>query len=823
MNITKNEEVNDILKKLETLIARLDPMYDYTEEGEDKSAFTIMKEVSIEMINDAIKEFKKNIPELKKTLLYYLNDEFKESIEETLAKGRTEYNKNIKPSPDNIEDLIEDLRVLYSQELPSREYFHAINIRQQAEDFSKYTAKERKLLKMPKEFTPVEFDEMKDPVLVELQNKFDKYLTLYEKLLGKKYKKSLIINRKKEDAEKAIRKDKEDALKAREELLARQRAEKEARKPKKSRKQLEQEKYGVSGTIPENVSILDDIDKKLTSYSVPAKVKKGLFSDIKDLVSSIVEEETKSEEYYDKNGKLLTREDLKKICQKLEEPPIQVIPKSSTFKPKQPKSRMDKIAETLKGLQPQYPEREGNRDRTGKLLTQEEVDRLIRVRASLAKSKIPKNEIVEEKAQELEYDEPVPVVKRRGRPPNPNSKRQQALKAPVKVEEVKPEPKKRGPKPNPESKRQKELAKKQEPAPPTDEPKKRGRPKKAPEEKSRPPPKKESVGRPKKCDEVKPKLDNLQPYGLREDKRTITKADIFSIPFVTKKGTRYEVNYRLLMNINATPIRFVSVLDRILNKFNLKIDNERTKAHRKSFLEDLEGLSSSGRKRASTYKKITQFLIAKGITTAYDIEHEFTQEILNDLNEKTDPSKLVAFENYVEKNCIDKPKQEPKQEVKQEVKPKKEKQSKEPKQPQKDPSVTFNEMIDNIKNYSNEFKKAEQPSLKTIVKIAKDIWSKPENNTLRFKDGKIEAYTAEEDENGKLINSWDNRPINSVAVSVLNAITEAYDIPELDEYLKNKENKTKLKNEIIDVLENVLDKVGGRLLKNNEPVPRRYK
>ena len=955
IRLTKNKEIDEILKKIGRLIATLNPMYDYTEEGEDVSVFNQLKNVMYEMVNDEVKKNKKNIPELKKTLLYYLNEDFKDSITEEIAKGRTLYNKKLEPTSDNIEDIIEDLRDLYSRELSSREFFYANKISEQAQDFYRYTEKERKKLKMPKEFIPIEFDEMTDPILVELRNKFDRYIKLYEELKGKRYRKGIKINKEKEEAEKSIRKDKEEARRIRDELIAKQReerrirdeisalqkAEREAKKPKKSRKQLEQEKYGVSGTIPENVSILDNIDQKLTSYSIPEKVKKGLFSDIKDLVSSIVEEEkielpepelTEEDllnqvsmllqrldpalDYYNKNSKKsvfmkiktkiqkqlelwrknnvlvselikniplyekvinqalkrsskaveeidvveqlknlvsnldkklekvndsdLTKKEKTKINKELTDkaleksknilakkpvqPPIQVIPKSSTFKLKSPKSRMDKIAETLKGLQPHYPEREGNRDRTGKLLTQEEVDRLIRVRERLAQKKIPKNEVVEEeKGQELEYGEPVqePVVKRRGRPPNPESKRQQKLKEPKKVEEVKPEPKKRGPKPNPESKRQQKL-KKSEEAPPTSEPKKRGRPKKAPEEKSRPPPKKEGVGRPKKCDEVKPKLDNIQPYDLREDKRIITKADIFSIPFETKKGTRYEVNHKLFMNINATPFRFLNVVDKILNKFNLKIDNERTKPTRKSFLEELESLSSSGRKRALIYRKISQYLIAKGVTTAYDLEHNLTQEILKDLNEKEDSSKLVAFEKYVEKNCIDKPKSETQQEVK--PKEKQPKQPKQPKQAQKDPDVTFNYMLENIDKYSNEFKKAEQPTPKTILKIVSDIWSKPANNTLRFKDGNIEAFITETDETDNVLgNVYDQRPIKSVVSAIITAITEKYDIPDLYAYVKNKENKSKLSDDIIEKLTELLDKIGGRLLKKNEPTPRRYK
>ena len=777
------------------------------------------------------------------------------------------YETNLLPNKENIETIIDGIREQYSKELETAEMRYSWEVSRQAQRFAELSEKEQKKNK----WNPKDFDENDYVEIRKLKEKFDEATKIFEQLFGRRFRYSIKINREKEDAEKSIRKDKEEARRIRDELIAKQReerrirdeisalqkAEREAKKPKKSRKQLEQEKYGITGTTPENVSILDNIDQKLTSYSIPARVKKGLFSDIKDLVSSIVEEEkielpepeidvaeqlknlvsnldqklekvndsdlTKKEKT--KKNKELTDKALEKskniLAKKPVQPPIQVIPKSSTFKLKSPKSRMDKIAETLKGLQPQYPEKEGNRDRTGKLLTQEEVDRLIRVRERLTQKKIPKNEVVEEeKGQELEYGEPVqePVVKRRGRPPNPDSKRQQKLKEPKKVEEVKPEPKKRGPKPNPESKRQQKL-KKQEEAPPTSEPKKRGRPKKSPEEKSRPPPKKEGVGRPKKCDEVKPKLDNIQPYDLREDKRIITRADIFSIPFETKKGTRYEVNHKLFMNINATPFRFLNVVDKILNKFNLKFDNERTKPTRKSFLEELESLSSSGRKRALIYRKISQYLIAKGITTAYDLEHNLTQEILKDLNEKEDSSKLVAFEKYVEKNCIDKSKLEPQQEVKP-----KEKQPKQPRQAQKDPDVTFNYMLENIDKYSNEFKKAEQPTPKTILKIVSDIWSKPANNTLRFKDGNIEAFITETDENDNVLgNVYDQRPIKSVVSAIITAITEKYDIPDLYAYVKNKENKSKLSDDIIEKLTELLDKVGGRLLKKNEPVPRRYK
>ena len=837
IRLTKNKKVDEILVQISRLIATLSPTYDYTEEGETTSYFNLLKNAMIEMVNDEVKKNIKKLPELKKTLLFFLNEDFKVSIEEALKEGKKRYDAK---NEENIEEVIEKIRRKYTRQLEKAENEYRMEVSREAQKAQKRLTHEEMENWNPKEFNEMDYEKIR-----KLYEKFDEAIKLYEQLKGKKYRKGIKINKEKEEAEKSIRQDKEEARRIRDELLAKQReerrirdeisalqkAEREAKKPKKSQRQVEQEKYGVSGTIPENV-VLDDIDKKLTSYSIPAKVKKGIFSDIKDLVSSIVEEETKSEEYYDKNGKLLSRDDLKKICENLARipeppptpplPPINILP-SAQYKRKPATSRMSELDKTLKGLQPQYPEQEGNRDRTGRLLTDEELDRLRRARSRLAEYKLPKKE--EEKGQELEDGEPVPPAppvpptpKRQGRPANPDSKRQKKLKEPEKEKEDKPEPKKRGPKPNPESKRQKELAKKQEPAPPTDEPKKRGRPKKSPEEKSRPP-KKEGVGRPKKCDDVKPKSDTKQPYELREDKRIITKADIYSIPFETKKGLKHEVNHKLFLNINATPVRFLNVVDKILNKFNLKFDNERTKPTRKSFLEELESLSSSGRKRALVYRKISQYLVAKGITTAYDIEHNLTQEILNDLNEKEDDAKLVAFKKYVEKNCIDKPKSE----TQQEVKPK-EKQPKQPKQAQKDPDVTFNFMLENIDKYSNEFKKAEQPTSKTILKIISDIWSKPENNTLRFKNGAIEAFITETDENDNVLgNVYDQRPIKSVVSAIITAITEKYDIPELYDYVKNKENKSKLSEEIIEKLVDLLDNVGGRLLKKNEPVPRRYK
>jgi len=800
IRLTKNKEVDEILKKLGRLIGTLNPVYDYTEEGEDVSVFNNLKNVFYEMINDEVKKNRKNIPELKKTLLYYLNEEFPESIQEELIKGKALYETNLLPNKENIETIIDGIRERYSKELETAELRYSWEVSRQAQRFAGLSEKEQKKNK----WNPKDFDENDYVEIRKLKEKFDEATKIFEQLFGRRFRYSIKINREKEDAERSIRKDKEEARRIRDELIAKQReerrirdeisalqkAEREARKPKKSRKQLEQEKYGISGITPANILPLEDIDKTLISYSVPSKVRKGLFSDIKDLVVSIMEEEKK-----------------------------------------------------IEGLQPQYPEKEGNRDRTGKLLTQEEVDRLIRVRERLAQKKIPKNEVVEEEKVELEEPEIIedteikPLKKRRGRPPNPNSKRQQKIKRPVKEKEIiKPAPKKRGPKPNPESKRQKELAKKRgdvsldTPITPTSEPKKRGRPKKAPEDKSRPPPKKEGVGRPKKCDEVKPKSDTKQPYELREDKRIITKADIYSIPFETKKGLKHEVNHKLFLNINATPVRFLTVIDKILEKYNLKFDNERTKPTRKSFLEELESLSSSGRKRALVYRKISQYLVAKGITTAYELEHNLTQEILNDLNEKEDDAKLVAFEKYVEKNCIDKPKLKTLEEVKQKVSERKTEEVKrnvskrKPKELLKDPDVTFNFMLENIDKYSNEFKKAEQPTPKTMLKIVSDIWSKPENNTLRIKDGNIEAFITETDENDNVLgNVYDQRPMKSVVSAIISAITEKYDIPELYAYVKIKENKSNLTEDITNILLKNLDKVGGRLLKKNEPVPRRYK
>ena len=844
IRLTKKKKVDEILVQISRLIATLTPTYDYTLEGEDTSEFNNIKNIFIGVVNDEVKKNIDNLPELKKRLLFFLNEDFKVTIEEALAEGKKRYDAK---NEENIEEVIEKIRRKYTRQLEKAENEYRMEVSREAQRAQKRLTREEMENWNPKEFNEMDYEKIR-----KLYEKFDEAIKLYEQLKGKKYRKGIKINKEKEEAEKSIRQDKEEARKARdellakqreerkkrEELLARQKAEREARKPKKSQRQEEQEKYGLHGPIPENI-VLDDIDKTLTSYSIPAKVKKGIFSDIKDLVSSIVEEETKSEEYYDKNGNLLSRDDLKKICENLARtpeppptppappplPPINILP-SAQYKRKPATSRMSELDKTLKGLQPQYPEQEGNRDRTGRLLTDEELDRLRRARSRLAEYKLPKKE--EEKGEELEHEEPEPppappappTPKRRGRPANPDSKRQKKLKEPEKEKENKPEPKKRGPKPNPESKRQKELAKKQEPAPPTDEPKKRGRPKKAPEEKSRPPPKKEGVGRPKKCDKVKPKVDDKQPYGLREDKKTITKIDVFSLPFETKKGTRYEVNQYLLMNINATPPRFLNVVDKILEKSNLKIDNERTKEYRKSFLEELEGLRSSGRKRAMTYRKITQYLIAKGITTAYELEHELTQEILNDLNEKEDSAKLVAFEKYVEKNCIDKSKSE----VPAKPKEKKTKEKKQPKEEQKDPDMTFNYMLENIDKYSNEFKKAEQPTAKTILKIVKDIWSKPANNTIRIKDGNTETYITDLDENGNVLgDTWNERPLKAVIGLIIRAISEKYDVPELDTYLKIKENKKELTENIVDLLTEILDPVGGRLLKKNEPVPRRYK
>jgi hypothetical protein len=396
-----------------------------------------------------------------------------------------------------IEDKIEAFRKNITKKYTQAVYFNEIEKNKKIKEFYDNPANK------DKEFAePPEVDIETDDQTKALYKKWNPLLAEYKKITGNNYKKPILFNVDKEKAQKSNQKEKDKAREARDALIA----AKEKAKPAKAVKAKPPKNTGYA----EAKKLYDKPAPKLeeiviqTTSTVPVKVTKGLFSDMKDIVNTLIEDERK-----------------------------------------------------IEGMQPHDPSKYGNRDRTGKLLTPEEIAQLKRIRSKL--NKIPENVIIA----------PIEVKRSRGRPVVEGSKRQAKLAAPpeakrrgrppkkITVEETKEEtraeetkedlaPKKRRGRPVVEgSKRQQMLA-----APVEKKP--RGRPKKesAPEPKTK-------VGRPSKCDSIPPKSDTKKPMSHLGP--IITRFDIENNKIKLKSNEM--VNPELLKYSKLTPQIFFTIME----------------------------------------------------------------------------------------------------------------------------------------------------------------------------------------------------------------------------------------------------------------------
>jgi hypothetical protein len=283
------------------------------------------------------------------------------------------------------------------------------------------------------------------------------------------------------------------------------------------------------------------------------------------------------------------------------------------------------------------------------------------------------------------------------------------------------------------------------------------------------------------------------------------------------KGTKNMVNVYLLKNTNLTPERFLDVVEDLLKPSGVMIEKTPylvgKTAYRDKILKRKNNIN-----KLSLYQKISLYIVSHGLVSAYDLEHQLTQRILKDLTENKTLNKLVAFEKYVMKNCID-----PKhvkttlKDVKQNIEASKKKELE---------IVPYNKITADIKKYTRLFERTFDLNVNTILDIVHDIWSKPKNKNVRINaDGKSEVWQEQfndEDENKVDFIEWEDRALRTISANILIAIEEAFNNKELDEYLKDKVNRKYLIGKISELLNKLVgDGTGGKM--KLEKIPRRYK
>lgn len=485
-----------------------------------------------------------------------------------------------------------------------------------------------------------------------LYKKWEPLLVKYKEITGKTYKKPILFNENKEKSKKAGLKEKLDARQLRDALLAKKEASKPV--PKAKPKPVPKNTGYAEAKKLYNKPLAQLEEIILQSASVPTKVKSGLFASMKDLIKT--EEKAEQEIKVDKRALFKANQNAKKAEQELKvakqdakkaEQELKV-DKRSLFKAKQERAKKIK---SIPELQPWYPEEHGNKDRTGRLMSDKEIAQLQQIRAKLKQSKIPENIVVKKRGRpvvegskrQTKLAEPVTAPKRRGRP---------AKKVPVeetkeetRQEETKeePVPKRRGRPVVQGSKRQARLAV------PT---KNIGRPKKIVTEPAVP----VKRGRPTKCSKVPAKSDEKMPvthvrpiinwFEIKE-----TKVRLKAIERVSDKLLKYN---------KLKPYIFFETMEKILP---VQLGNEILTGYDKR---------TSRQALYVLYRKIAKYVIGTGLTTAFDIEQELVARITSEL--KDEPKKLQAFENFVKRNCVAKPQgdiQELEKSVSKSSKPKK--------------------------------------------------------------------------------------------------------------------------------------------------------
>jgi hypothetical protein len=237
------------------------------------------------------------------------------------------------------------------------------------------------------------------------------------------------------------------------------------------------------------------------------------------------------------------------------------------------------------------------------------------------------------------------IVKRKGRPPNPNSSRQQKLASteplPVKklgrpkkviepVEEPKPVKKSRGRPVVEGSLRQQKKSEEKRP---------KGRPKKTETTEPKPEPtepkSEPKKGRPSKCDSV-------------PEKSNVKNTETFNRPIIEwldidkkfKLNSLQHVNPLLLNYSKINKDLFFDIIETLLqNRLSGKVKRDISKTATKNDLYII-------------FRKICSFAVYYGFTTAYEIENALILRIVGDLQDK--PAELKRFMSFLKKNCIGK-------------------------------------------------------------------------------------------------------------------------------------------------------------------------
>ena len=145
------------------------------------------------------------------------------------------------------------------------------------------------------------------------------------------------------------------------------------------------------------------------------------------------------------------------------------------------------------------------------------------------------------------------------------------------------------------------------------------------------------VGRPGKCDSVKPKSDVVMPL---THKRPII--NWFEIEGARNLGLKsnQQVSEKLLHYNKLTPEAFFDVLDVTIPSVELGYE-----------IRTFYDKDTTRQKLYVNFRKIVSYLVAKGLTTANKLEHALVTRISGDLVEK--PKELKNFMGFVKKHCID--------------------------------------------------------------------------------------------------------------------------------------------------------------------------
>jgi hypothetical protein len=154
------------------------------------------------------------------------------------------------------------------------------------------------------------------------------------------------------------------------------------------------------------------------------------------------------------------------------------------------------------------------------------------------------------------------------------------------------------------------------------------------------------------------------------------------------------------------------------------------------------------------YRKICEFAIFYGFTTAFEIEQSLITRIVGDLQDK--PKELKRFLSFLKKNCIGKQSSEPK-------KSSKEKNDKNKVYPLQK-LTSYDEVV-----FENKLLKD-----RTIDEIFKDVFV-GKNASIRMNNDKIEVVDFETDEDGKALETkiWQYKKTKPLLTRLVKRIIDA--------------------------------------------------